>query len=267
MEEHSSKFSVEFRDILVKVIKEDLYLKKSSIADPAVLVEKHKSLLDNINGFVVLSNYTTGLYEYISDGVYSHLGYDLRKYSNSQLTDFMISIIKDDHREFMLNSLLPVVFKYFKEKSTFTTGPDYRYTVCLELKNVFGDYQWYLVDTVLIEVDESGFPIRTLITCTNINQFKKDDCIYYNIMKKNNDGVYEVMLEGTADKKISELKLTKRELEIINLISRGLTNKQIAEKLFISVNTVQTHRKSIMKKTQCTGTADLTNFAFSRGLL
>jgi DNA-binding CsgD family transcriptional regulator len=123
------------------------------------------------------------------------------------------------------------------------------------------------VDTVIIEVSDFGFPVRTLITCTNINHFKKDECLYYNIVKKNSDGIYQVMLEGIANNINDDYKLTAREIEIVNLIAQGNTNKQIANKLFISLNTVQTHRKSILRKTKCNGTAELTNFAFARGLL
>ena len=42
--------------------------------------------------------------------------------------------------------------------------------------------------------------------------------------------------------------LTERELEVITLISLELSGKEISEKLFISTNTVETHRKNIMKK-------------------
>lgn len=147
------------------------------------------------------------------------------------------------------------------------TGTDYRYTCCLKIININNDYQWYLIDTVIIEVDKSGFPLRTLITCTNINHFKKDNCVYYNIMKKNQDDIYQVIMEGFVNSEAVEYKITSREIQIINLIGQGFTNKQIAYQLSISVNTVQTHRKNIMKKTKCTGTAELINFAFSRGLL
>jgi DNA-binding CsgD family transcriptional regulator len=267
MQEAISQFSIEFRERIIKVIKEDFFLKNNAPrVDRIVLSEKYKSLIDNINGFIVISNYTSGLYEYISDGVKSNLGYDLRDYSNEALTDFMISIIQDDHRNYMVNSILPNVLNYLKNNSTNVTGTDYRYTCCLKLKDIYNKYHWYLVDTVLVEVDAEGFPVRTMITCTNIGQFKKDECVYFNIMKKNQDGVYEVMLEG-SDNQINDIKLTPREVQIINLISGGNTNKEIAEKLFISLNTVQTHRKSILKKTKCNGTAELTSFAFSRGLL
>jgi DNA-binding NarL/FixJ family response regulator len=45
-----------------------------------------------------------------------------------------------------------------------------------------------------------------------------------------------------------EIKLTNREIEIIKLISDGLTSHQIADKLFISPRTVETHRANLMKK-------------------
>jgi DNA-binding NarL/FixJ family response regulator len=42
--------------------------------------------------------------------------------------------------------------------------------------------------------------------------------------------------------------LSYRETEIIHLIAEGMTNKQIAEKLFLSIHTIKTHRKNIIKK-------------------
>jgi two-component system NarL family response regulator len=42
--------------------------------------------------------------------------------------------------------------------------------------------------------------------------------------------------------------LSSREAEIVKLIARGCTNKQIAEKLYLSIHTIKTHRKNIIKK-------------------
>ncbi|MBP9924638.1 MAG: helix-turn-helix transcriptional regulator, partial [Cyclobacteriaceae bacterium] len=42
--------------------------------------------------------------------------------------------------------------------------------------------------------------------------------------------------------------MTKREKEVLKLIAEGLTNAEISEKLFISVPTVNTHRKSLLEK-------------------
>jgi DNA-binding CsgD family transcriptional regulator len=179
----------------------------------------------------------------------------------------MLSIMDENHLKFMANSLAPVVVEYLNEHATPADGLDYRYSVCIKMKDIYNKYHWHLVDTVVTEINANGFPLTTLIICTNINQIKRDQLIYYNIMKKNRDGVYEVMLEGTEGNLENEYKLTPRELQIVNLIGQGHTNKQIAHKLSISLNTVQTHRKSILRKTKCTGTAELATFAFSRGLL
>jgi DNA-binding CsgD family transcriptional regulator len=262
-----SRFSIDFRDLVVKVVKEEFSHDKSSHIDPVALAEQHKLLLDNVNGFVLVANYVIGGYEFVSNGFYSNLGFDISKLSKEQMTDFVISVIKEDHRDFMVGELLPVVLTYLREHATLDTGLDYRYTCSLKLRNVKGEYQWYLVDTVLIQVDDHGFPIRTLVTATNINQVKKDDCLYYNITKRDEHGIYQVVYEGVGRSTHDNFDLTRRELQIINLICKGLTNKEIADHLFISVNTVQTHRKSIMKKTQTKGIADLALFAFSRGLL
>ncbi|ERM82885.1 hypothetical protein P872_05400 [Rhodonellum psychrophilum GCM71 = DSM 17998] len=54
-----------------------------------------------------------------------------------------------------------------------------------------------------------------------------------------------------------EIPLTKKEKEIGSLMLEGLDSKEIAEKLFISVNTVFTHRKKIMKKLKAKNTGDM----------
>ena len=58
--------------------------------------------------------------------------------------------------------------------------------------------------------------------------------------------------------------LTEREKEILQLIIEGLTSKQIAEKLFISKTTVDTHRKNIMERTNTNSTVELIAHALKR---
>ncbi|GAA4296491.1 response regulator transcription factor [Nibribacter koreensis] len=61
--------------------------------------------------------------------------------------------------------------------------------------------------------------------------------------------------------------LSKRELEVLNLIADGLTNSEIAEKLFTSKRTIETHRQNLLEKTQTKNTASLITYAFSKGIL
>ena len=61
--------------------------------------------------------------------------------------------------------------------------------------------------------------------------------------------------------------LTKREKEILKLVAAGLTNIQIAEKLFISIDTVDTHRKNLHNKLNVKNTATLIRTAIEHNLL
>lgn len=61
--------------------------------------------------------------------------------------------------------------------------------------------------------------------------------------------------------------LTRRERQILKLIITELSNQQIAEKLFISVLTVETHRKNIFRKTGAGSLVGLVNFAHANGLV
>lgn len=61
--------------------------------------------------------------------------------------------------------------------------------------------------------------------------------------------------------------LTKRELEILKLIAKGFSNKEIGEKLFISHRTVDTHRTNLLDKLQVKNIAGLIRFAMKNGYL
>jgi len=69
------------------------------------------------------------------------------------------------------------------------------------------------------------------------------------------------------DSFIRKHKLTKRELEILRLISQALSNKQIGKQLFISDQTVSVHRKNIMRKLGVSNTAGLIKVAYDNSLI
>lgn len=62
-------------------------------------------------------------------------------------------------------------------------------------------------------------------------------------------------------------QITQRELEILQLIALGLTSQDIATKLFISKNTVETHRKNMLAKLNVNNTAALLKIAYRKGLV
>ena len=64
-----------------------------------------------------------------------------------------------------------------------------------------------------------------------------------------------------------EFLLTKREVEILKLISEGYSNTEIGDKIFISPRTVDTHRTNMMKKLDVKNIAGLIKYAFKSGLI
>ena len=62
-------------------------------------------------------------------------------------------------------------------------------------------------------------------------------------------------------------ELTNRELEVLKLLASGLNSKEISEQLFISTNTVEYHRKQLLRKTESRNVAQLIGNASRRGIL
>lgn len=62
-------------------------------------------------------------------------------------------------------------------------------------------------------------------------------------------------------------RLTRREQEVLRFIAQGHTNQETAERLFVSVKTIETHRAHIMEKLKLRNRAELVRYAIEKGLL
>ncbi|MEQ9465907.1 MAG: response regulator transcription factor [Ekhidna sp.] len=72
-----------------------------------------------------------------------------------------------------------------------------------------------------------------------------------------NSEISQLMIGNMAIEGESHKKLSDREMEVLTLVSEGLTTKEIAEQLFVSARTVETHRVNMMKKLKVQNTAEL----------
>ncbi len=62
-------------------------------------------------------------------------------------------------------------------------------------------------------------------------------------------------------------ELSARELEVLRLIARGHTNREIAERLFLSVRTIESHRARLQRKLELSRRSELVEYALERGLV
>jgi DNA-binding NarL/FixJ family response regulator len=78
--------------------------------------------------------------------------------------------------------------------------------------------------------------------------------------------INKVLMEQ-FDGPVADKLLTDRELQIIKLIVQECSNKQIAEQLFISERTVETHRKNIFRKTETKNIVGLIKYVYNNNLV
>jgi DNA-binding NarL/FixJ family response regulator len=95
------------------------------------------------------------------------------------------------------------------------------------------------------------------------------DCISKGKTYFNRDIVTEYInfQKTPQSKKPEELRITQREKEVLQLIMEGLTTAQISEKLFVSQNTIDSHRKNLLSKLGVKNTAELVKLAIEKQLI
>lgn len=98
------------------------------------------------------------------------------------------------------------------------------------------------------------------VNTLNVNQNEND--LVKDILRLHSKGHHHREIEAIDD---NEHDLTTREIEVLILLARGLINKEIADKLNISLTTVITHRKNITEKLGIKSLSGLTIYAVMRG--
>jgi len=121
-----------------------------------------------------------------------------------------------------------------------------------------------LVNQMIEDADISGYVLKNIGKKELVKALEKISAggIYFS------EEVLEEMTRASEKKKENEeVNLTAREIEIIRLIEKEMSNKQIAEKLFLSERTVETHRKNIFRKTNTASVIGLVKYAYEHKLI
>lgn len=82
-----------------------------------------------------------------------------------------------------------------------------------------------------------------------------------------NQNISEKMINFMSEHPVSNAMLSKKEHEVLELISKGLTTKEIAVKLYVSSRTIESHRANILKKLNVKNTAELIKKAVKLNLI
>ena len=130
------------------------------------------------------------------------------------------------------------------------------------IKHVSGNFNQNLCYAVI-------FSVGSLESDLIIHNRLRNSILKPKLNKLNSSaiGSLQHIITNGNHKPIKKKLLTKRETEILKLIVHGNLNKQIADQLNISLNTVLTHRKNILSKTGIKTVSGLTLYCISNGLL
>ena len=105
--------------------------------------------------------------------------------------------------------------------------------------------------------------IHAIRMVANGNRFIGTDVAFAFLNKLRN--ILPAPANQPYEKKSTDL--SAREIEVLKLIAEGMTNAEIADKLFTSKRTIESHRQNIIEKTQVKNTAALIKYALNTGLI
>lgn len=134
------------------------------------------------------------------------------------------------------------------------------------------DNEWYVQQ--MLEVGAAGYLLKNIskeelraaigMVASGMQYISPNLTI--DFLRKSNAPAPAFTLDQDNNKKPHK-ELSKREMEVLNLISEGFTNAEISEKLFTSKRTIETHRQNLLEKTQTKNTAALIKFAVLNGII
>ena len=121
-----------------------------------------------------------------------------------------------------------------------------------------------LVNQMIDDADISGYVLKNIGKQELVKALEKisGGGIYFS-----EEVLQEMTRASEMKKENAEAHLTAREIEIIQLIEKELSNKQIAEQLFLSERTIETHRKNIFRKTNTSSVIGLVKYAYEHKLI
>ncbi len=121
-----------------------------------------------------------------------------------------------------------------------------------------------MVNQMIEDADIAGYVLKNIGQKELITALQKiaKGGIYFS------DEVLQEMTKASERKKVKEeANLTAREIQIVQLIEKEYSNKDIAQELFLSERTVETHRKNIFRKTKTSGVIGLIKYAYEHKLI
>jgi DNA-binding CsgD family transcriptional regulator len=226
-------------------------------------------IMNNISSFLGVIDFHNNCYLYVSDSCKSMLGVEPSElYEKNKGMQRAVDIFYPDHAVQFSTVILATFLKLCQENLADNGVKKMKMTYTNKLMTASGSHRWFFHQITMLDTDENGMPLIAVKLINDIDDLKSDDNINFVVSKKNDQGVYDIIYEKLiSSSQESAIAITTREREIIQLTSQGLSSKSIADELFISAHTVNTHKKNMLKKLNLTSSSQLVRYAMANGVL
>jgi DNA-binding CsgD family transcriptional regulator len=228
---------------------------------------KFAKYIDQLASGLYILDYTEKKYRQVNDRM-------------SSITGFRNSYMLDGGLEFGLSIWHPDDLKIFSKRIMVDNlqfirsipaerQAEYLFTCNYRVKTRNGGYKNILQQSAFIRSSDAGIPLATMGFLTDVSRIAGNTRMTHaieHIGRPDRSGKpHGIVFERSYFLHERDALLTRREVEVLKWICEGLNSRQIAARLHLSVNTVNNHRRSILRKTNCRTTMSLLRYALERG--
>ena len=246
------------------------YLDVASQGSGSQLMDDPVSIINSVFGninlnsalapVVLLSDFSKKGFVFVHKSCKSVTGFSSKYFTDAGLESFLEKIHEDDFEK--ING--EIFLENFKVLQEINPQEMYNYIFShsYRLKNKEGKYSTilqrfsYLLSPQNKPLGAIGY-LTDITMCSNGRQMVHR---IEHVNKGQTQNSKEIIHEQHFYHDPEDKMISKREMEVLKWISEGLSSKQVAAKLMISVNTVNNHRKKMLQKTSCTNTPSLLRY-------
>ncbi|HZY78087.1 MAG TPA: LuxR C-terminal-related transcriptional regulator [Cyclobacteriaceae bacterium] len=219
-----------------------------------------KQLLHYTDRFVIILNHTNLEYVYVSDSVKTVVGFSPQEWKEMGVAGASKLMHQDD-----LATLGRVVFPaYFESLSKLSLEDKLRskFTYTYRIRNKAGKCLNIVQENVILRIENEKITLG-LVICTDASAFRKtDEVCYSHVLVRHPEGRV-VLMENSGN----SAGISTAEVRVLKLMSRGFSEKQIADKLNLSLSTIKKHKGNMMEKTGVRNSAELVRYAAANLLI
>ncbi len=238
---------------------------RSDMALPKVILEQFlPSFLSPGQFYYYLFDFYHQQIKYIDPSIVNILGLD----PESATVDSIKSCIHPEDIDYVAQTEAASLKFMLNQVGKKNLKNYYKTTYCFRFKVVGGNYELFHNESVFLSDEETGRISQVLHIHTNINHLTGvSDYTSSLIALKDTETAWSVSASKESEGSSLDLHFSKREMEIIKLIALGFKSEEIAASLFISLHTVQSHRKNIIRKSGVKTSSELVSLCVKEGLI